>query len=72
MSKSDPTPSEQVRAAIRESGLSYNALAKLTGVDVAALHRFATDEDRTIRLNSVDKLAPHLGLRMTRTKRGRR
>jgi transcriptional regulator with XRE-family HTH domain len=57
--------SEQVRIAIKQCGVKSNRLAKLAGVDTAVLWRFLTDdlnERRTITMETLDKLAPVLGL----------
>ena len=55
------TLSEQLRTAIVDSGLSLQQLARETGVDVGSLSRFVRAE-RTLTLDSVDRLATHLRL----------
>ena len=56
-----PTLSEQLRAAIVDSGLSLQQLARESGVDVSILSRFARRE-RTMTLELADRLAIRLGL----------
>ncbi|MCX5675796.1 MAG: helix-turn-helix transcriptional regulator [Planctomycetota bacterium] len=56
-----PSLSEQIRRAAAECGLGRNALARLAGVDKAALSRFMTGR-RSLTLPTADKLAAALGL----------
>ena len=56
--------SEAVREAIRASGLSLLALAQRSGVDAGVLSRFMRDE-RSMTLETLDRLAPDLGVRLT-------
>ena len=53
------TLSEQLRAAIVDSGLSLQQLARETGVDAGSLSRFVRAE-RTLTLDSADRLASRL------------
>jgi transcriptional regulator with XRE-family HTH domain len=62
-SKSQPTMTEVLRAAIERSGLTVYRIGKATGVDAANLGRFVRGE-LSIRLDKADKLAAYLGLRL--------
>ena len=53
--------SDQVRAAIRDSGLSRYAICKAAGIDQAAMSRFMAGKTN-LTLTSVDALAVVLGL----------
>ena len=53
----------QLRAAIRESGLSGNEIADRSGVSQSIISRFLRDE-RTIGLRTASKLAAALGLEL--------
>jgi transcriptional regulator with XRE-family HTH domain len=57
---------EQVRRAIRDSGLSLYALQRLTGVQPSATSRFLRGQ-RTITLETLDALADVLGLSLVQT-----
>lgn len=59
---------EQLRRAIETSGMSRFQLARLSGVSEAALSRFMSGK-RSIGLDSVDKLAVVLKLRLVIPKR---
>jgi transcriptional regulator with XRE-family HTH domain len=67
MGKNPAKPSEALKAAILDAGLSQNALARMSGVDVAAVSRFLSGKVG-LTLNSLDQLAPVLGLALVRTK----
>jgi plasmid maintenance system antidote protein VapI len=54
--------SEQLREAIRASGLSANALARGCGVPQPMLTRFINGLD--VRLATADKLAAYFGLEL--------
>lgn len=56
-------PSAVLRAAIQVSGLSLGELERRAGVDRASLSRFLRGE-RGLTLDTVDLLAPVLGLRL--------
>ena len=59
-----PTISDQFRSAIIASGLTRYAIGKAAGVDPAVTSRFVSGE-RTLRLETVDRIAAVLGLRLT-------
>jgi DNA-binding phage protein len=59
------TLSEQLRAAIVDSGLSVYRIAKDAGVQQATLQRFMA-EQRDMRLSSVDAITAHLGLHLVK------
>ncbi len=52
---------EPLRRAIVESGISYKALWKATGVQRASIQRFVEGRN-SLRLDKADKLAEHFGL----------
>ena len=63
------TLSEQLRAAIENSGLSVYRIAKDSGVPQQTLQRFVTGQ-RDIRLaQTADRLAEYFGMRLTAPKR---
>jgi plasmid maintenance system antidote protein VapI len=57
------TPSEVLRRTIRESGVTYLALARATGVERASIQRFV-DGRTSLRLDKADKLAAYFGLEL--------
>ena len=59
---------EQLRAAVTESGLTRNALAKQMDVSYAITHRFMGG-DRDITLATASKMADVLGLELRPVKR---
>ncbi len=63
MSKTKPTLTDALRAAIEQSGLTGYRIAKATGIDNANLARFLRGE-LFLRLDKADKLAAYLGLRL--------
>ncbi|GMV98172.1 MAG: hypothetical protein AMXMBFR83_25240 [Phycisphaerae bacterium] len=60
-----------LRQAIAESGLSVNAIATRAGVQQAALSRFVRRE-RGLTLETVDRLAAYLGLKLKPARHRRR
>jgi transcriptional regulator with XRE-family HTH domain len=60
-------PSDVVKAAIREAGLSLGAIDRASGVSKAALSRFLSGKVG-INVYTLDQLAPVLGLVLVRTK----
>jgi plasmid maintenance system antidote protein VapI len=64
------TISEQLRAAIQDSGLSHNELAKATGVNQPSISRFVSG-DRGLGSESIDKLAAYLGLELRQASKNR-
>lgn len=58
---------ETLRRAIRESGLSANALSKECGVKQTTLSGFLRGRD--IRLSHAQRIASYLGLRLVKSKR---
>lgn len=70
MAKAKPVAfSEQLRQAIRESGLSMLAVGRETDIDKAALSRFLSGE-RGLRLEAIDRLCALLRVRIV-TERAR-
>jgi plasmid maintenance system antidote protein VapI len=55
--------SELLRRTIAESGVSYNALQKETGVTRASIMRFVRG-DQSLRLDMADRLAAYFGLEL--------
>ena len=62
--------SRALREAIENSGMSASSLAERSGVARRAIDRFLAEE-RDVRLDSVDRLAEALGLRLVETGRAR-
>ena len=62
--KSALTLTDALRAAIEQSGITRYQIAKDTGLNQAVLCRFVHNE-KSLNLDSADKLAAYLGLRMT-------
>ncbi len=63
MSKSKPTLTDVLKAAIDRSGLTVYRIAKGTGLPDTTVLRFARGE-MSVRLDKADKLAAYLGLRL--------
>jgi plasmid maintenance system antidote protein VapI len=57
--------SDLLRQTIVESGISYNALQKETGVTRASIMRFVRG-DQSVRLDMADRLAAYFGLRLSK------
>lgn len=55
--------SRLLRRTIVESGVSYNALQKATGVTRASIMRFVRG-DQSLRLDMADRLAEYFGLEL--------
>lgn len=62
------TLSDQLRDAIRNSGLSILAVAKISGVPESVLNRFMRGE-RDLRLQTAEKVAAAFRMRLTKPKR---
>jgi plasmid maintenance system antidote protein VapI len=71
MDASQPTRSlsETLRRTIADSGLSYNALERETGVTRASIMRFVRG-DQSLRLDMADRLADFFGLEFREKGRG--
>jgi plasmid maintenance system antidote protein VapI len=67
LSQSNNPISDRLRRTIVESGISYNALQKETGVTRASIMRFVRG-DQSIRLDMADRLAAFFALELTRSK----
>jgi len=63
MSKSKPTLTDVLRAAIQQSGLTHYRIGKATGIDEVNLARFVRGE-LYVRLDKADRLAAYLGLQL--------
>ncbi len=59
--------SDQLRSAIRESGLSVYAIAQSTGIDKSVLSRFIHGTSG-LSVTSIDRLCTVLGLRLVSEK----
>jgi plasmid maintenance system antidote protein VapI len=59
---------DQLRQAIRDSGLSLYRIAKGSGIAYQVLHRFARGE-RDLTLETASRLADYFGMRLTRPRR---
>jgi plasmid maintenance system antidote protein VapI len=66
-SKRDQPLTTVLRRAIAESGLSFNALERETGVLRQSLMKFARGE-RSLRLDMADRLAAYFGLVLVQRK----
>jgi plasmid maintenance system antidote protein VapI len=64
-SQSKTPISDLLRRTIAESGISYNALQRETGVTRASIMRFVR-ADQSIRLDMADRLAAYFGLELTK------
>ncbi len=64
MSKSKPTITEVLRAAIVKSKLTRYRIAKEAGIPESNLRRFVNGE-MSVRLDNADRLAAYFGLRLT-------
>ena len=74
MAKKSPSRlTEQLRAAVAESGMTLGELTRATGIDKSALSRFVNGE-RGVSMEAMDALGQCLGLRIvadkTNTKKG--
>lgn len=58
------TLSAQLRSAVTESGKSQYRIAKATGISQPAITRFVNG-DRSISLETADKLAAYFGMSLT-------
>jgi hypothetical protein len=65
MSKTRPTMTEILRAAIRDSELSAYRISKDTGLVVTSIIRFVEGET-SLRLDKADVLAEYLGLKLVK------
>jgi plasmid maintenance system antidote protein VapI len=64
-SQSEAPISNRLRRTIAESGISYNALQRETGVTRASIMRFVRG-DQSIRLDMADRLAAFFGLELSK------
>ena len=69
MAKRSDSVSDQLRRIIRESELSRNQICIAADIDPSHLHRFVHGTGRLTN-DTIDKLAPVLGLRLLSSKRG--
>jgi transcriptional regulator with XRE-family HTH domain len=60
--------SDQLRRAIRDSGMTRYAISVITGIDQGTLSKFMKGE-RGLSLAAIDKLMDHLGLEVRPRKR---
>jgi len=58
------TLTDQIREAVRQSGLTHYRICQETGIDKASMSKFVSGE-RGLSLAHLDKLAALLGLRIT-------
>ena len=70
MAKRSDSVSDQLRRIIDESELSRNRICIASDIDPSHLHRFVHGTGRLTN-DTIDKLAPVLGLRLISSKRGR-
>jgi ribosome-binding protein aMBF1 (putative translation factor) len=63
--------SDEIRAAVKNCGMSRYRIAKETGIDAAVLCRFAQGKTG-ITTDTLDKLAECIGLRIVADKPGKK
>ena len=63
MSKSKPTMADQLRKAIKSSGMTVNAIAVEAGIPQPVLYRFVSGE-RDLTMRTAQKLADYFGLEL--------
>jgi plasmid maintenance system antidote protein VapI len=68
-SQSKTPISDLLRRTIAESGISYNALQKETGITRASIMRFVRG-NQSLRLDMADRLAAFFNLELTGRKHG--
>jgi len=66
MSKKRQTMTDQLRAAVHDSGFSINHIATGANIPQPVLQRFISGERQNIRLDTADRLAAYFGMRLTR------
>ena len=67
MAKNEPlSMTDTVKKAIKDSGMSLNALARATGVQVSSLSRFMRGEQDLV-FSAVQSLSAVLGLELHKT-----
>jgi transcriptional regulator with XRE-family HTH domain len=59
---------DQIREAVKQSGLTQHRICRQTGIDPASMSNFVSGK-RGISLAHLDTLAAFLGLQITTTKR---
>ncbi len=67
--KKRQTLTDQLRAAVRDSGLSINHIANGAYIPQPVLQRFASGDRDNLRLDTADKLAAYFGMRLTTPRR---
>ena len=65
------TFSEQLRAAIRQSGLTCYAIAKQTGIEESQLSRFMNDKGG-LQQSNIDKVCELIGAKLVASKPARK
>ena len=69
-SKTKPTMTEVLKAAIEQSGVSRYRIAQDTGILETSLSRFMRGET-SLRLDKADVLAEYLGLELVKNRKGK-
>lgn len=59
---SDFTPSQRIKSALAQTGMSYAEFEKKTGVSKSALQRYASGTTKKIPVDVMEKIAPALGV----------
>jgi len=57
---------DQLRAAVHDSGFSINHIATGAGIPQPVLQRFCSGNRENIRLDTADRLAAYFGMHLTR------
>jgi plasmid maintenance system antidote protein VapI len=70
MTTPPPDLTARVRKALVDSGLSHCELARLSGVAQPVISRFVADPDKTVRLDTAEKVLAVLGYRLELWKAG--
>lgn len=63
-------PSDQLRQAVRDSGLTHYAIAKPMSISIRTIDRFVT-EGKPIRTEAFDELCERFGLELKAKRRKR-
>lgn len=59
---SEFTPSQRIKKAFEETGMSYTEFEKKTGISKSALQRYASGATKKIPIDAIEKIALALGV----------
>lgn len=57
-----PKISDRILSAIKQTGMSYSELSKVTGIAKSALQRYATGETEKVPIDRLEKIANATGV----------